>query len=240
MAQTPAQRHRARVLAEEHAAKAAAIDPHGPMQGSEHQLMLATLYAHKATLKNIKAVDNKIAAKVKLLPDFDAYIDGVLQADAGAQDPVLVEVLVWQIDVGNWPRVLELADYALRHGLQMSDRYSRDLASVVMEETAEAAIAGKLAGHDAMVTLAKVDQLTTGLDIHDQVRAKLHKAIGWAAMGKTTTTEVDPKQLELQPVQIALEHLTRAVTLFEKVGVKKDVERLERRLTELQQSDAPT
>lgn len=240
MAQTPAQRHRARVLAEEHAAKAAAIDPHGPMQGSEHQLMLATLYAHKATLKNIKAVENKIAAKAKFLPDFDAYIDGVLQADAGAQDPVLVEVLVWQIDVGNWPRVLELADYALRHGLQMSDRYSRDLASVVMEETAEAAIAGKLAGHDAMVTLAKVDQLTTGLDIHDQVRAKLHKAIGWAAMGKTTTTEVDPKQLELQPVQIALEHLTRAVTLFEKVGVKKDVERLERRLTELQQSDAPT
>lgn len=240
MAQTPAQRHRARVLAEEHAAKAAAIDPHGPMQGSEHQLMLATLNAHKATLKNIKAVDNKIAAKVKLLTDFDAYIDGVLQADAGAQDPVLVEVLVWQIDVGNWPRAMQLADYALRHGLQMSDRYSRDLASVVMEETAEAAIAGKLAGPDALATLAKVDQLTTGLDLHDQVRAKLHKAIGWAAMGKTTTTEVDPKQLELQPVQIALEHLTRAVTLFEKVGVKKDVERLERRLTELQQSDAPT
>nr|WP_312378872.1 phage terminase small subunit [Delftia acidovorans] len=239
MAQTPAQRHRARVLAEEHAAKAAAIDPHGPMQGSEHQLMLATLHAHKATLKNIKAVDNKIAAKVKLLTDFDAYIDGVLQADAGAQDPVLVEVLVWQIDVGNWPRAMQLADYALRHGLQMSDRYSRDLASVVMEETAEAAIAGKLAGPDALATLAKVDQLTTGLDLHDQVRAKLHKAIGWAAMGKTTTTEVDPKQLELQPVQIALEHLTRAVTLFEKVGVKKDVERLERRLTELQ-SDAPT
>lgn len=239
MAQTPAQRHRARVLAEEHAAKAAAIDPHGPMQGSEHQLMLATLFAHKTTLKNIKAVENKIAAKAKFLTDFDAYIDGVLQADAGAQDPVLVEVLVWQIDVGNWPRALELADYALRHGLQMSDRYSRDLASVVMEETAEAAIAGKLAGPDALATLAKVDQLTTGLDLHDQVRAKLHKAIGWAAMGKTTTTEVDPKQLELQPVQIALEHLTRAVTLFEKVGVKKDVERLERRLTELQ-SDAPT
>lgn len=239
MAQTPAQRHRARVLAEEHAAKAAAIDPHGPMQGSEHQLMLATLHAHKSTLKNIKAVENKIAAKVKLLTDFDPYIDGVLQADAGAQDPVLVEVLVWQIDVGNWPRAMQLAEYALRHGLQMSDRYSRDLASVVMEETAEAAIAGKLAGHDAMVTLAKVDQLTTGLDIHDQVRAKLHKAIGWAAMGKTTTTEVDPKQLELQPVQIALEHLTRAVTLFEKVGVKKDVERLERRLTELQ-TNAPT
>lgn len=239
MAQTPAQRHRARVLAEEHAAKAAAIDPHGPMQGSEHQLMLATLFAHKITLKNIKAVENKIAAKAKLLPDFDAYIDGVLQADAGAQDPVLVEVLVWQIDVGNWPRVLELADYALRHQLKMPDQYNRDLPAVVMEETAEAAIVGKLSGHDAMVTLAKVDQLCAGLDIHDQVRAKLHKAIGWAAMGKTTTTDVDPKQLELQPVQIALEHLTRAVTLFDKVGVKKDVERLERRLTELQ-SNPPT
>ena len=54
-------------------------------------------------------------------------LDGVLQADAGAQDPVLVEVLVWQIDVGNWPRVLELADYALRHQLKMPDQYNRDL-----------------------------------------------------------------------------------------------------------------
>lgn len=239
MAQTPAQRHRARVLAAEHAAKAAATDPHGPMQGSEHQLMLATLHAHKATLKTIKAVENKIAAKAKFLPDFDAYLDGVLQADAGAQDPVLVEIFVWHMDVGHWPRALELADYALRHSLKMPDQYNRDLPAVLMEESADAAIAGKLTGPDALATLARVDMLTTGLDIHDQVRAKLHKAIGWAAMGKTTTTDVDPKQLELQPVQVALEHLARAVTLFEKVGVKKDVERLERRLIELQ-SDAPT
>lgn len=239
MPMTPARMHRMRVLAEQEAAASAAIDPHGPMQGSEHQLMLATLHAHKATLKTIKAVENKIAAKAKFLPDFDAYIEGVLQADGGAQDPVLVEVLVWHMDVGNWPRALELAEYALRHGLKMPDQYNRDLPAVLMEESADAAIAGKLTGTDALATLARVDLLTTGRDIHDQVRAKLHKAIGWAAMGKTTTTDVDTKQMELQPVQTALEHLTRAMTLHDKAGVKRDVENLGRRLKELL-PDSPT
>ena len=46
MLQTLARRHRARILAAQQAALAAAADPHGPMQGAEHELMLAQLHAH--------------------------------------------------------------------------------------------------------------------------------------------------------------------------------------------------
>ena len=50
----------------------------------------------------------------------------------------------------------------------------------------------------------------------DEVRAKLHKAIGYGLAAS------DPAK--------ALDHLRRALQLFANVGVKKDIERLEREL----------
>ena len=46
------------------------------------------------------------------------------------------------------------------------------------------------------------------------------------------------KALQLDRVRIALPHLQRAIELHAQVGVKKDVERLERRLKELQPQDS--
>lgn len=234
MPQTPCQRHRARILAAQQAAQAAAADPHGPMQGAEHELMLAQLHAHLRTLKAIQSVEKKIEVKRTMLADFDNYLDGVLEADAGAQDPVVTTLLVWHLDVGNWRQGLQLASYCLRHGLQLPDQYQRNLPTLLLDDISEAAIAGKLAGTDAMVALAQVDELTKDQDTHDQARAKLHKAIGWAAMGKTATHDVDAKQLQREQVAIALPQLQRAIALHVQIGVKKDVERLERRWKDLQ------
>ena len=33
--------------------------------------------------------------------------------------------------------------------------------------------------------------MTDGLDAHDQARAKLYKAAGWALLGKTSSSDVD-------------------------------------------------
>ena len=239
MPMTPAQRHRARVLAALQAQAAAAADPYGPMLGAEHELMLAQLHQHLRTLKSIQSVERKIEAKRTLVGDFDNYLAGVLQADAGAQDAVVTTVLVWHLDVGNWVQALQLADYALRHQLQLPDRYNRNLPTLLLDEVSEAALKGELTGHTALVTLAKVDQLTAELDAHDQARAKLHKAIGWACMGKTATQDVEVKELALDMATLAMQHLTRAMALNDKVGVKKDVERLERRLKDLQVSASP-
>lgn len=231
---TPAQRHRARVLAAQAAEASAAESPHGEMQGGAYELMQAQLHEHLRTLKNIQSVQLKVQAKHTMLADYEPYLDGVLQADAGVPDIVLSTVLVWHIDVGNWNRALQIADYAMRHSLPLPDKYQRDLPTLLMDEISEAAIAGRLAGAEALATLAQVDMLTAEKDAPDQARAKLYKAIGWAAMGKTSTHDVDPKTLQLDMVQIALPRLRRAIELHVQIGVKKDVERLERRLNELQ------
>lgn len=234
MSMTPAQRHRARVLAAQAAEAAAMHNPHGEMQGGPYELMQAQLHEHLRTLKGIQSVQLKIDAKRTMLADYEPYLDGVLQADAGLPDIVFSTVLVWHIDVGNWQRALELAEYAIRHAMPLPDRYQRDMPTLLMDEISEAAIAGRLTGPEALTTLARVDLLTEGKDAPDQARAKLYKAIGWAAIGKTSTKEVDFKTLQLDAVHIALPRLRRAIDLHVQVGVKKDVERLERRLIELQ------
>lgn len=236
---TPAQRHRARVLATQAAQAAATQNPHGEMQGGPYELMQAQLHAHMLTLRGIQSIQLKSVAKRTMLADYEPYLDGVLQADAGVPDVVLSTVLVWHIDVCNWPRAMQLAEYAIRHGLPLPDKYQRDLPTLLLDEVSEAAIAGRLVGPEALATLARVDLLTAGKDAPDQARAKLCKAIGWAAMGKTATQDVDPKTLQLDAVQIALPQLRRAIDLYAQVGVKKDVERLERRLTELLPPPAP-
>lgn len=235
---SPVQRHLARILAKQEAERAAAADPFGgTAQGTQHELMLAQLHAHMRQLKDIQSTEKKVEAKRKLLPEYMDYLDGVLEADAGVQDPVVTTVLVWMLDVGDWQPALDVAAYCVRHGLQLPDRFNRNLPTLLLDEISEAAIKGQLSGVNALAVLAKVDELTQGLDTHDQARAKLHKAIGWAAMGKTATQDLGAdqiKQLGLDQVHIALQHLRRAIELHAQIGVKKDVERLERRLKELQ------
>lgn len=224
---TPARRHQMRVLAEQ----AALATPNGgQVEGSAYELMLAQLYEHRRTLKAIQSVERKIEAKRTMLADFDAWIDGALAGGQGGQDLVLTSVMVWHLDVGNWARGLQIAEYVLQHGLALPDQYNRDTATLLIDETSTAALAGSLTGPDALVVLARVDQMTAERDAPDQARAKLHKAIGYALMGKTPTTEPDITTLDPALARRAMDQLQRAHQLFGQVGVKKDMERLERRL----------
>ena len=224
---TPARRHQLRVLAEL-AAKAA--PPGDEVKGGAYELMLAQLHEHGLTLRKIQSVERKIEAKRAFVGEYDDYITGALEGGQGGQDMVLTSVMVWHLDVGSWARGLEIAAYALRHNLALPDRYERDLATLLIDETATAANAGKLLGDEALRVLAEVDSLTAHRDAPDQARAKLHKAIGYALMGKTPTNEPDITTLDESKARKAMDHLQRAHILFDKVGVKKDMERLERRL----------
>ena len=133
---TPAKRHKMRVLAE---LAALAAGPGDEVRGSAYELMLAQLAEHKRTLKTIQSTERKIEAKRKMLPDFEDYVTGALEGGQGAHDMVLTTVLVWHLDAGNWARGLEIAAYALAHGLVLPDQYNRTLPTLLIDETATAA-----------------------------------------------------------------------------------------------------
>jgi hypothetical protein len=107
----------------------------------------------------------------------------VVAADAGVGSGTAADVvptcMVWLIDVGAYGEALDLVPFLLRHRVEMPRRYERDVATIVVEEIADAAARAQNAGERFdQAVLDTADALTSGLDIHDQVRAKLLKAIG--------------------------------------------------------------
>lgn len=212
---TPAQRHFEQVSAQ--LAATAAAEDGGSMAGSSaYELMLAKLHTDRRRLKGIQSIERKVEVKAEVLPDYAEYVAGVLAGGRGAQDEVLITVMVWRVDVGDFAGALAIAAYALEHGMTMPDQYDRTLATVLAEEVADRAL-DVLKVDQVFDTqlLQEVARLTDPHDMHDQVRAKLYKAIGYSLQRDPAT---------------ALPYLERALQLFDRIGVKKDIARLQQQL----------
>lgn len=209
---TPARQHFLRASA---AKASAAAAPGATMADTTvYEQQLAQLIEHRRRLKAVQSIERKVALKRELLPEYAAYVQGALEGGKGAQDDVLMTVMVWRIDVGDIAGALDIAEYALAHNLTLPDQYERDTATLVAEEIAEAAL--RQGGEVGVEDLERAQAAVADRDMPDEVRAKLHKALGYAER------ESDPEQ--------ALLHLRRALSLSERCGVKKDIERLEREL----------
>jgi tetratricopeptide (TPR) repeat protein len=197
------------------AAQAARDAGDAPMQGDEYHFMQAKLFEDYRRLKSVQSIERKVAIKREILPDYAAYVEGVLEAGQGAQDEVLMRVMLWRIDVGDIEGALSIGRYALRHGLEPGDQFQRSTAAILVEEAADQALALEADDATLLEELQEIERLTAGADMHDQIRAKLHKALGNAHRAEGTPQE-------------ALTHFRRALELNDRAGVKKDIERLER------------
>lgn len=219
-----------RVLAAKAAAQAAAESEFGETRGEAFEMNMAQLYEFKKRLKAVQSTEGKATLKASMLPELEPYINAVLTADAGTQDEVVMTAMIWNIDAGNFARAVQIAEYALRHELKLPDPYKRNLATTLQDEISDAVLNGDLKGDEAMLVAGQILQLTDALDSHDQAKAKLYKAGGYALLGKTSRNNADLKQCPIEACAKALPLLQRAMELHAGIGVKKDIERLEQRL----------
>ena len=191
-------------------------------------------------LKQIKSTALKIAAKREMLPAYDAWIDGELEAGRKAKAcelavnqaaDVLPTIMVWCIDTANWPRALELAGHVLRFKLPLPDRYKRDAASLIVEEISEAAFQARNSGNAfPLDVLETVEELTFGIDMHDEIQAKLAKAIGMelAAIADKVSSSAEDF---IVAAEAALLPLRRAQELNGRAGTKGRIGQLERAIS---------
>lgn len=217
-------RHRQRVIASRQGEEQASFDPKA---ANLYELMLMQLAEHRRRLKQVQSIERKAEVKRQFLPEYQGYIDGVIKSDSGRQDDVLMTILLWQIDAGNFTEALRLAEYAIGHDLQAPDRFERKTATLIAEELADVAI--KYASTDDAVPaslLLRAHELTKEQDMYDQVRAKLHKAIGIALESEEQLPE-------------AAQHYERALELDERIGVKKLLEKVERAIKNNPQQAQP-
>ncbi|WP_447042518.1 phage terminase small subunit [Vreelandella sp. H-I2] len=203
------------------AAQAAANAGEAPMQGEAFELMQAALFEDYRLLKSTQSMERKAEIKREILPKYAEYIEGVLEAGQGAQDDVLMRIMLWRIDAGDLAGAIAIAKYAIKHSLTPPDQFERGTAAIIAEEVADQALKQlDEEGADTtslLVHLIDVERLTSDADMHDQIRAKLHKALGYACRATG----------QLEEAQVNLE---RALALNDRIGVKKDLERLEREL----------
>lgn len=242
---SPARAHYEQTIAAQASASADASGKAPPMPedgpvASEYQLMLAALGEDLRHLSEIQSVERKIEAKRALIDRYRPWLAGTLAAtredgEAAPQDDVVATMLVWAIDIADWPLALALAGHVLTAGLALPERYKRTPATLIAEEVAEA---GLLIPPQAdAATLSAVLALTADHDMPDQVRAKLHKALGRSfqhradAFDPTADSAVAGGKAAL--LAAALDHFHRALALDSGSGVKKVIETLERMAAKL-------
>ncbi len=218
MSLSPARAHLRRMQAEREAAQAA-----DTMAGSSlYEQMLAQLHTHLRQLKQVQSRQRRTELKSEYLPDYAEYVEGVLAEGHGAADEVVMQVLVWRLDVQDMVGFMAIADYALEHHLSLPARFGRSLACFVVEETSEYVLAQDEDEQAAagLALLRQVAPLTEGADMPDEVRAKQHKAFAVCLAQQT------------EGVTEAISHYEQALALHPTIKqVKQPLARLKKQQT---------
>lgn len=197
---------------------------YGEMQNATtYELKLAQLANDRHRLKQLQGLELKNNLKAKLIDDYIPYCEGVLSSGGGVQDEVLMTMLVWAIDLRRYDFAINIAKYALKHGLVMPDSFSRTVACVVVEEISDIELkrqkqdeTADIATLQALHELLNDDSLSaTARDMPDEVRAKLYLAIGrhYLACAKQQGGGAD----------LAVDALSMALSLHDKCGGKSDL-----------------
>lgn len=200
-------------------------------QRNHYDEMLHRLRTDKSQLSDIQGNSRKAEYKKGVIPHYQGWIDGVLEAQNGIADEVFVTLMIWHLDVGLYAKALNMAEYALAYNLPLPDDYNRTLGTTLVDEMCDwflqVRASGKLdetvATLDELITL---ERLTANQDMPDGARAKLYKVIGFALK------DDEKRQAD------ALNYLQQAILLDKDVGVKKDIEQLLRATAK--QDDSPS
>lgn len=210
---SPAARHRKKALSQKEVTNIAA----GPNQA--YRMLQLKLREDKQALKSKQSIQAKIELKRELVGHYDEWINATLSAGKGDQDNLLTTLMLWHIDIGNFGRALDIAEYAMKHDLKMPDAHQRTLATVVAEEIADTA--KKLAtsneiNSEQVAQALRASTITADADMPDQVRAKLSRQVG------ELTEAVNPV--------FALDNFQNALRFDANSGVKGSIKRLEKQL----------
>ncbi|EIV7249677.1 TPA: terminase [Klebsiella pneumoniae] len=215
---TPAQKHFQKVMAERHGK----TDEQSDTARTAHEQIIHRLRMDQSALRRVQSDQAKAAMKRQLLPHYEGWIEGTLDGNSGRQDEVIVTLMVWAIDAGDYALAARIGRYVVTHGLLMPDRFNRTAATVLVDEICDPILVQVKADDATDVTpyLAVLDEVadfTSGSDMPDVVRAKLCKARAFALRNGTTEEQTT-----------ALELLRQALTLDAGAGVKKEIDRLAR------------
>lgn len=216
--------HREKILAEKQARQNAAsrnaasqneadqASKNAGANGSLYDTLFAQMAAQKTELSAIESLKTKAERKAEYLPDYEAYIQGILAADEPVQDDVVMTGFIWALDAQNYTLALDIAAWALKHDLDGPPEFSRPVAAILAETLAESALENKDVIELFADSLNDAAELVAEKDMADQARAKLLKALA------LTKRDSEPEE--------ALSLMSDALSLDPKIGLKREIKSL--------------
>jgi hypothetical protein len=188
-------------------------DDENPDAGSNIELKF---WNDDQQLSNIQSISHKTELKKELLPFYIPWIEGTIAEGVGSQDDMLVKLMVWCLDTHEFKTAVDIAAYALLNDFVMPEPFTRDVATVFVEQLAEEMLSLEkdtdVSVHADLVQRAI--EVTTSQDMPDQVRAKLYRVLGDSLKDAKPDDAINAYKI--------------AIKLDDKVGCKKDLAQLEK------------
>lgn len=194
--------------------------------------LLYKLGADRKRLRSIQSFQTRDQIKrAEILPEYLPHVDGILAGDSGEPDEILMQVMVWAFDAREMELFDRIARYAVFYSLPMPTDFNRAVGAWLAESCAKLVLSIS-AEREALPTddLEVLSDLviwltleTAELDMHDEIRAKLHHAAG-DVMAETVP-------------EVAIEHYETALKYRDKEPVKKKIAALQRSIAD---TESPT
>lgn len=165
-------------------------------------------------LSGIQSISHKKELKAELLPSYLPWIEGTIAEGVGGQDDMLVKLMVWCLDTHDFKTAIDIAEYALLNDFVMPEPFTRDVATVFVEQLSDELLSIRKDTDTAVYAdlIQRAIDSTTSQDMPDQVRAKLYRAFG------DSLKDAKPDE--------AITAYEIAIKLDDKVGCKKDLAQL--------------
>lgn len=195
------------------------------------QLLDAGLEVALKALKKLRSKADKVAhKKAKLLPEFSAYVERLM--DKGWKHDLLPWYMVWCLDTGFIEPALKIGKYCMEKGIEMPKDFVRPIPVIIADlafKWAEDQIQG---GHSPEPYFTEVYTLVTEASGDDpwaqpdEVRAKYFKLKGlmeYEAGNLESAQEILQKALDLKAtVKTVLKEVTKKLEAEE--AAKKEAE----------------
>ncbi|MEN4608231.1 phage terminase small subunit [Pantoea agglomerans] len=223
---TPAQKHFQQVMAQRRgAAQAEAVNS---VTRTAHEQILHQMRMHMTQLSRVQSDQSRAEMKRTMLPDYEGWIDGTLEADSGRQDEVITRLMVWAVDCADYALALRIGRYVVRHDMAMHDDFKRNAATFLADEICNPVLTLAKTDKDADLSdyigpLDELADIVAEADMPDEVSAKLCKARGLARRSS----------LDAETQGQALNLLREAMSLNAGSGVKREIDALSRKLAKL-------
>lgn len=235
----------AKVLIEREGATTAAIYPEDSPEARQYAILMAELQNDLVEVKQNRSREAETAAKLEKLPKYTAHIDAAMETMAqtglALQDEIFARIMVWEFDVGNFERALQMASFMLQYEIPMPANFAKtDTATFIVRQLSDAALAAQVRGTPIDIALLiRAEEKTRDYDMPDQARALLHKALATAYKDLAKSLEADSNDDTAKAAGYksalfeAYSNFDRAFALDDKCGVKQDLERTKAKLDKL-------